>query len=258
MVNALIGALAGSGSIAGNFASNFLQFEQQKKLQEAQQQWLENMSNTAHQREMNDLRAAGLNPLLTVMGGSGATTPSSGMGQVGQQDFGESIKSGISSALQIRQQKNTNKLTESQIMNLNAQTDTEKTKQDLNIANAALNKSNELLNKKNLSWIDRTNAKLLKKIGSEIFLNNATAAANQSNAQARKSEVTSANELRKAENKYTNERSRGFEFRFGPFTKIGNQAIIPKYFDKKTEQKKGKWKKEIGKNGKEYWVYDLS
>lgn len=50
-------------------------------LQQHQQNWLEKMSNTAHQREVADLKAAGLNPLLSA--NNGASTPSSGLSQVG-------------------------------------------------------------------------------------------------------------------------------------------------------------------------------
>lgn len=41
-----------------------------------QMDFQERMANTAHQREMQDLIAAGLNPILTATGGNGAATPS--------------------------------------------------------------------------------------------------------------------------------------------------------------------------------------
>ena len=57
-----------------------------KQEAKALRDWQERMSNTAHQREMEDLRKAGLNPILTGKYG-GASTPAGAMATASQQQM---------------------------------------------------------------------------------------------------------------------------------------------------------------------------
>lgn len=73
--------LTGGMSAAGQSEANEMNY----KIAKEQMKFQERMSNTAHQREVEDLRKAGLNPLLSVSKG-GASSPSGAsatMGNVG-------------------------------------------------------------------------------------------------------------------------------------------------------------------------------
>ena len=67
-----IGDFVGFGSARRQRAFNANEAQKQRD-------WQTMMSNTAHQREIADLQAAGLNPVLSGTGGQGASTPSGGV-----------------------------------------------------------------------------------------------------------------------------------------------------------------------------------
>lgn len=69
------GSIPGIKDLMGSEMSQD-QFNAALAQQGGNREWSEYMSNTAHRREMADLQAAGLNPMLTLMKGGGASTPS--------------------------------------------------------------------------------------------------------------------------------------------------------------------------------------
>lgn len=90
--------IASAGSKAFDFAMNERNNSFQRKEARSLRNWQDRMSSTAHQREVADLRAAGLNPLLSL-GGSGASTPAGASADYNASSVGD-LGAVVSSARQ--------------------------------------------------------------------------------------------------------------------------------------------------------------
>lgn len=102
------GFSSGFMDLAGNVATAFLSDHFNRGSARSQEYFQAEMSNTAHQREVADLRAAGLNPILSV--NAGASTPSGSGYQVPVPALGTSATNARVAAANMEQMRENTQL----------------------------------------------------------------------------------------------------------------------------------------------------
>jgi len=142
----VVGSMIGAGAslFGGSSANSANRRENAKNLR-----FQEHMSNTAHRREVIDLREAGLNPILSATGGNGASTPSGGAAKIEDE-----ITPAVTTALDSLRLKNEVKALQSQT--------------DLNTASADAAKAGAFKDMSNAKTADLTNRLLEAEMPSKL------------------------------------------------------------------------------------------
>lgn len=124
-------AISAAGTLLGGLNAN----SANRDIVDRQMEFQQRNSNTAYQRAVADMKAAGLNPMLAYSQG-GASTPS-GASLAMQNPVGDAVKSGVdtyTAQSANRQRDVQNQLISDQAANVRASTDTAVTQQALNKA----------------------------------------------------------------------------------------------------------------------------
>lgn len=183
----ILGSLISAGSARAANETNI-------KLARENREWQEYMSNTAHQRQVQDLIAAGLNPILSVSQ-PGASTPSGAFAHV-ESEFKENpagfVPQSVLAARMFKEQKKTMETQREEIKALadkhksdaelnnklkeKAQQDilTAISQADLNSANAAKARAEVPLYEKQIEYIEKQKEQIdaiVQKTASDMKLN---------------------------------------------------------------------------------------
>jgi hypothetical protein len=126
MDSGIIGSAIGVvGDIAGGALQNIYNKKEATKNRNFQAQ----MSNTAHQREVADLRAAGLNPILSASHGGASTPSGSTATSANLTDIGSKAANSVRASMELKKQL---ALIDQQILQAKQATDESYTRTNLN------------------------------------------------------------------------------------------------------------------------------
>lgn len=113
-----LAAIGGGVSMAAQMVGGANQNAANAQIADKNRSFQAEMSNTAHQREVSDLKSAGLNPLLSASG-AGASTPA-GAGANMENVEGSAISKGIETAIGLKRASQESDLNDANISNIHA------------------------------------------------------------------------------------------------------------------------------------------
>jgi len=154
------GVLSGGANVLGTYLGNQAS---RSNSDHAFSQQME-ASNTAHQREVKDLREAGLNPILSALG-SGASTPSAQPSQ--SEGLGAGIQTGINTGMAVKTMNKEFALKDANIDNITADTGNKDAQGKLLSAQASNSFYDSKLKQINTKMLESTLPSLIKKAKAE-------------------------------------------------------------------------------------------